>query len=44
MRYSFQKSATYSDETCRTQQQQIDDIGSDNFANQESDYRLFALQ
>ena len=38
MCYSFHKSNTHSDETCRTQQQQMGNNGSTNCANQGSDY------
>ena len=37
---SFHKSATHSDETCRTQQQQMGDNGSAEIASQESDYHF----
>ena len=37
---SFHKSSTHSDETCRTQKQQMGDNGSANCASQESDYQI----
>ena len=37
---SFHKSATHSDETCRTQQQQTGDNGRVKCASQESDYHF----
>ena len=37
---SFHKSATHSDETCRTQQQKMGENGSTNCASQESDYHF----
>ena len=36
----FHKSSTHSDETCRTQKQQVGDSGSANYASQESDYQF----
>ena len=38
MWYSFHKSTTHSDETCRRQQQQMENNGRENYANQESAY------
>ena len=38
MWYSFHKSITHSDETCRRQQQQMGNNGSANWTNQGSDY------
>ena len=37
---SLHKSATHSDETCHTQQQEMGDNGSANCASQESDYHF----
>ena len=37
---SFHKSATHSDETCRTQQQEMGDSGSANCASQDSNYHI----